>query len=62
MPKRVLAGAALLCLLAGAVRADAGPNAGVDAVLATPGFQHGQWSLLVVDSKTGQVVFECNAN
>ncbi len=34
----------------------------VDAVCKTPGYANGQWGLLVVDAKTGQVVFEKNAD
>jgi len=30
----------------------------VDSVLATPGFQHGHWGILVVDRKTGQTIYE----
>ena len=32
----------------------------VESVLATPGFQHGHWGILVVDRKTGQTVYERN--
>ena len=32
----------------------------IEAVLATPGFQHGQWGLLVVDGKTGRTIYELN--
>jgi len=34
----------------------------VEAVLATPGFQLGHWGILVVDRKTGQTVYERNAD
>jgi serine-type D-Ala-D-Ala carboxypeptidase/endopeptidase (penicillin-binding protein 4) len=34
----------------------------VEAVLTSPGFQSGHWGLLVVDRKTGQVVYERNAD
>jgi serine-type D-Ala-D-Ala carboxypeptidase/endopeptidase (penicillin-binding protein 4) len=34
----------------------------VEAVLATPGYQHGQWGVLVVDGKTGQSIYEHNAD
>jgi serine-type D-Ala-D-Ala carboxypeptidase/endopeptidase (penicillin-binding protein 4) len=30
----------------------------VESVLATPGFQSGQWGILVVDRKTGQTIYE----
>jgi len=29
-------------------------------VLATPGFEHGHWGILVVDRKTGQTIYERN--
>lgn len=32
----------------------------VEAVLATPGYQNGQWGVLVVDGKTGQTIYERN--
>jgi len=32
----------------------------VEAVLATPGYQNGQWGVLVVDGKTGQTIYEHN--
>ena len=32
----------------------------VESVLATPGFQHGHWGILVVDRKTGQTVYDRN--
>ena len=31
-------------------------------MLATPGFQFGHWGILVVDRKTGQTVYERNAD
>jgi serine-type D-Ala-D-Ala carboxypeptidase/endopeptidase (penicillin-binding protein 4) len=34
----------------------------VDAVLATPGFQHGHWGVLVIDARSGQTVYERNAD
>ena len=34
----------------------------VDGVLATPGFQFGHWGILVVDRKTGQTMYERNAD
>ena len=34
----------------------------VEGVLTAPGFQNGHWGVLVVDRKTGQVVFERNAD
>jgi serine-type D-Ala-D-Ala carboxypeptidase/endopeptidase (penicillin-binding protein 4) len=34
----------------------------IDAVLATTGFQNGHWGVLVVDRKSGQVVYERNAD
>jgi D-alanyl-D-alanine carboxypeptidase/D-alanyl-D-alanine-endopeptidase (penicillin-binding protein 4) len=34
----------------------------VEAVLTTPGFQNGQWGVLVVDRKTGQTIYERNAD
>ncbi len=34
----------------------------VEGVLASPGFQRGHWGLLVVDRKTGGVVYERNAD
>jgi serine-type D-Ala-D-Ala carboxypeptidase/endopeptidase (penicillin-binding protein 4) len=32
----------------------------VESVLATPGFEHGHWGILVVDRKTGQTIYERN--
>jgi serine-type D-Ala-D-Ala carboxypeptidase/endopeptidase (penicillin-binding protein 4) len=32
----------------------------VEAVLATPGYQNGQWGVLVVDGKSGQTIYEHN--
>lgn len=37
-------------------------SARVEAVLRTPGYQAGQWGLLVVDGKTGETVYEKNAD
>ena len=34
----------------------------MEPVLATPGFQHGFWGILVVDRKTGQTVYDRNAD
>lgn len=34
----------------------------IDGVLATPGFQSGHWGVLVVDRKTGQTIYERNAD
>ncbi len=34
----------------------------VEHVLATPGFQLGHWGILVVDRKTGQTIYERNAD
>ena len=34
----------------------------VEAVLAAPGFEHGHWGVLVVDRKTGQTIYERNAD
>lgn len=34
----------------------------VEAVLKSPGYEHGQWGLLVVDGKTGKSVYERNAD
>ena len=34
----------------------------VEAVLAAPGYQRGHWGVLVVDRKTGQVIYERNAD
>jgi D-alanyl-D-alanine carboxypeptidase/D-alanyl-D-alanine-endopeptidase (penicillin-binding protein 4) len=34
----------------------------VDAVLASPGFQHGHWGVLVVDRRTGNTIYERNAD
>lgn len=33
----------------------------VEAVIKTPGYEHGQWGILVVDAKTGKTVYERNA-
>ncbi len=54
--------AALAATAQGAAPADAagapGLAARVEAVLRTPGYEHGHWGLLVVDGRTGAVVFE----
>ena len=34
----------------------------LEAVLATPGFRYGHWGILVVDRKSGQTIFERNAD
>jgi D-alanyl-D-alanine carboxypeptidase/D-alanyl-D-alanine-endopeptidase (penicillin-binding protein 4) len=34
----------------------------IEAVLAAPGFQNGHWGVLVVDRKTGQPIYERNAD
>jgi D-alanyl-D-alanine carboxypeptidase/D-alanyl-D-alanine-endopeptidase (penicillin-binding protein 4) len=34
----------------------------IEAVLATPGFQHGHWGILVVDRRTGQTIYERDAD
>jgi D-alanyl-D-alanine carboxypeptidase/D-alanyl-D-alanine-endopeptidase (penicillin-binding protein 4) len=34
----------------------------IEGVLTAPGFQNGHWGVLVVDRKTGQVVYERNAD
>jgi D-alanyl-D-alanine carboxypeptidase/D-alanyl-D-alanine-endopeptidase (penicillin-binding protein 4) len=34
----------------------------MESVLATPGFQHGLWGILVIDRKTGQTVYDRNAD
>ena len=34
----------------------------VDAVLAAPSYRKGHWGILVVDRKTGQVMYERNAD
>jgi D-alanyl-D-alanine carboxypeptidase/D-alanyl-D-alanine-endopeptidase (penicillin-binding protein 4) len=34
----------------------------VDAVLETPGYREGHWGILVVDARTGQAVYERNAD
>jgi D-alanyl-D-alanine carboxypeptidase/D-alanyl-D-alanine-endopeptidase (penicillin-binding protein 4) len=34
----------------------------IDEVLATPGFEHGHWGILVVDAKSGQSIYERNAD
>jgi D-alanyl-D-alanine carboxypeptidase/D-alanyl-D-alanine-endopeptidase (penicillin-binding protein 4) len=56
----VVAIAALL-LAAGARGAD-GLESRVEAVLKSPGYDHGQWGILVVDRKSGEVVYERNAD
>jgi D-alanyl-D-alanine carboxypeptidase/D-alanyl-D-alanine-endopeptidase (penicillin-binding protein 4) len=37
-------------------------GARVDAVLKTPGYESGQWGVLVVDAKTGRPLYEHNAD
>jgi serine-type D-Ala-D-Ala carboxypeptidase/endopeptidase (penicillin-binding protein 4) len=34
----------------------------VEAVLAAPGFEHGHWGVLIVDRKTGQTIYERDAD
>jgi D-alanyl-D-alanine carboxypeptidase/D-alanyl-D-alanine-endopeptidase (penicillin-binding protein 4) len=58
-----LARVLLVCLLAAAPAAAAdGLDAKVDAVLRTPGYQNAHWGLLVVDSKSGKVIYEKDAD
>lgn len=55
---------ALACfvLAASAAVAAEGIEAKVEAVLKTPGYQNAHWGLLVVDSATGKVVYEKEAD
>jgi D-alanyl-D-alanine carboxypeptidase/D-alanyl-D-alanine-endopeptidase (penicillin-binding protein 4) len=53
---------ALLLFSASAAYASDPLDARVEAVLRTPGYQNAQWGLLVVDSATGKVIFEKNAD
>jgi D-alanyl-D-alanine carboxypeptidase/D-alanyl-D-alanine-endopeptidase (penicillin-binding protein 4) len=43
-------------------RADGGLVKRIEEVLKAPGFQNGHWGVLVVDRKTGQVVYEHDAD
>jgi D-alanyl-D-alanine carboxypeptidase/D-alanyl-D-alanine-endopeptidase (penicillin-binding protein 4) len=43
-------------------QANEGLEGRVAAVLSTPGYSHGRWGLLVVDAKSGQVVYQKNAD
>ncbi len=54
--------ALLLLLWTSATLAADGLAAKVEAVLKTPGYENGQWGLLVIDSATGKVVYEKNAD
>lgn len=64
MPSRRIRLFALLTLcLAGSLTRAAEPiEKRVEQILQSPGFQHAQWGLLVVDGKTGETVFERNAD
>ncbi|MEO6809501.1 MAG: D-alanyl-D-alanine carboxypeptidase/D-alanyl-D-alanine-endopeptidase [Isosphaeraceae bacterium] len=50
-----------LAVSTGLVRAEE-PKTRIDAVLSTPGFQSAHWGLLVVDGKTGEPVYQRNAD
>jgi D-alanyl-D-alanine carboxypeptidase/D-alanyl-D-alanine-endopeptidase (penicillin-binding protein 4) len=52
----------ILALFAAEARAGEPLEARVEAVLKTPGYQSGQWGLLVVDGKTGKAIYERNAD
>ena len=55
--------AVMVCLvLVGPAQAGTPLEARVDAVLQAPGFAGGNWGLLVVDSTTGKVVYERDAD
>jgi serine-type D-Ala-D-Ala carboxypeptidase/endopeptidase (penicillin-binding protein 4) len=63
MPIHGLRGVLLLATLASAVAARGeGLEARVEAALNTPGYQSAHWGLLVVDARTGQVVYQRNAD
>jgi D-alanyl-D-alanine carboxypeptidase/D-alanyl-D-alanine-endopeptidase (penicillin-binding protein 4) len=51
-----------LVVLPPAARASEPLEARVEELLRTPGFQHGHWGLLVVDGKTGETVYERDAD
>jgi D-alanyl-D-alanine carboxypeptidase/D-alanyl-D-alanine-endopeptidase (penicillin-binding protein 4) len=51
----------VLATITPAVAGDS-PEAKVESVLRTPGYQNAHWGLLVVDSETGRVVYEKNAD
>lgn len=53
---------ACLVLAASTAAGAEGLEAKVEAVLKTPGYQNAQWGLLVVESATGKVVYERNAD
>jgi D-alanyl-D-alanine carboxypeptidase/D-alanyl-D-alanine-endopeptidase (penicillin-binding protein 4) len=55
-------GLAILVISASAAFASEPLDTRVEAVLKTPGYQNAHWGLLVVDSATGKVVFEKNAD
>jgi len=55
-------GLAIFVVSASAAFASDPLDARVEAVLKTPGYQNAHWGLLVVDSATGKVVFEKNAD
>jgi D-alanyl-D-alanine carboxypeptidase/D-alanyl-D-alanine-endopeptidase (penicillin-binding protein 4) len=56
---------AVFCPLRGQEPSAASPNSlsrHLDALLETPGFQHGHWGILVVDARSGQKIVERNAD
>ena len=62
MIRRPCLGLALFLLAAGPATADDPLVAKVEAVLRTPPYRHASWGLLVVDSATGGVVYEKDAD
>lgn len=52
----------VLGLLVGNVRAAEPLAERVEVVLKTPAYESGQWGVLVIDAKTGQTVYEKNAD
>lgn len=60
MRRRPSAGWALpaLLLILAPARADDRLAGRIEEVLKTPGYQHGRWGLLVVDRRTGDVLYE----
>lgn len=55
-------GLVLGVVVAAAARGDDGLEAGVAAVLRTPGYRAGHWGILVVDGRDGRTVYERDAD
>lgn len=62
MPQHLVRCLLVAVLAVPVARASEPLDSRVEAVLKTPGFQNGHWGLLVVDGKTGQTLYEHDAD